>query len=240
MKKGRAGHHCHRSSPVVYVVDDDVQILTSVERLLGTVGLSCRPFTGGREFLTNVDLNRPGCVVLDVRLPGIGGSEVQRLLAERGSTLPVIFLTGHADVQLAVRVMKAGALEVIVKPFEGQALVDAVQQGIALDCRRRADQDIIRSIQERVDRLTDRERQVMALVVAGWPNRRIAVELGTSEKTVKAHRGHVMAKMKVRSIVELVRFADRLTTSTAPLSDALGEVPRPGPLEPRRSTRSAE
>lgn len=198
------------SSPVVYVVDDEPLIRTAVERLLSTVGLHTETFGEASSFLAEIDLDRNGCIVLDFRLPKMSGMEVYRQLHERGSTLPVIFLTGYADVPSAVRAMKAGAVDVLSKPIDSQALLDAIQQAILHDQQQRLEREALRRLQHRAERLTGREREVMSLVVAGWPNRRIAEELGTTEKTVKVHRGNVMEKMEAQSLAELVRIVDRL------------------------------
>jgi len=197
-------------SPVVYVVDDEPLIRAAVERLLSTGGLPSQTFGEASSFLSQIDLERNGCIVLDFRLPKMSGMEVYRQLNERGSILPVIFLTGYADVPSAVRAMKAGAVDVLSKPIDSQALLDAVQQAILHDQQQRLEREALRRLQLRAERLTGREREVMSLVVAGWPNRRIAGELGTTEKTVKVHRGNVMEKMEAQSLAELVRIVDRL------------------------------
>jgi FixJ family two-component response regulator len=209
------------ASPIVYVVDDEPMIRTAVSRLLGTVGLSCQTFGEASAFLADIDLERNGCVVLDFRLPHMSGMEVYRQLTERGSILPVIFLTGYADVSSAVRAMKAGAADVLSKPIDSQALLDAIQQAILHDLQKRSERDAVRRLRLRADRLTGREREVMSLVVAGWPNRRIAEELGTTEKTVKVHRANVMVKMEAHSLAELVRIVDRLGGSSVPQHRAI-------------------
>jgi len=196
--------------PTVFVVDDDPSLRTAVSRLIGSVGLPVRTFGSADEFLTHVDLSRPGCVVLDVRMPGASGLDLQDRLVTGGYTLPVIFVSAHADVALTVRAMRAGALQVFTKPFDDQALLDAIHEALAIDRQRRLDELETRELQERFATLTVREREVMRLVVTGMLNKEIASALGTTEKTVKAHRGQVVHKMQAHSVPDLVRMADRL------------------------------
>jgi FixJ family two-component response regulator len=201
--------------PVVYVVDDDPMVCRGVERLLDTIGLQSEVFTSADEFLASFDFERTGCAILDVRLHGVNGLEVQRRLTTRGATVPVIFLTGHADVSLAVRAMKAGAVDVLEKPIDSQALVDAVQQAIVIDTQRRADLAALTALRQRAAHLTAREREVMACVVSGRSNKVIADLLGATEKTIKVHRASVMAKMGAGSLPDLVRMVDRLALHDA-------------------------
>lgn len=201
------------SPPTVFVVDDDLRLRTAVSRLLSSAGLTVETFASADEFRRDIDPRRPGCLILDVRLPGSSGLELQDQLVENGYDLPVIFVTGHADVALAVRAMRAGALQVFTKPFDDQALLDAVHEALARDERHRATLRDLQELRERHGTLTAREQQVMTLVVTGRLNRQIAADLGTSEKTVKVHRAQVMRKMRADSVAELVRMADRLMSA---------------------------
>src|SRR5687767_14303380 len=197
-------------SATVFVVDDDRSVRTAMRRLLASVGLKCETFGSAGEFLQRVDSSVTGCVLLDVRMPGLNGLDLQRMLNAAGKDLPIIFVTAHADVPLTVRAMKAGALEVLTKPFDDQQLLDAVYQALEQERVRSQDRDELHSLRERFDTLTAREREVMGLVVTGLLNKQIAGELGTAEKTIKVHRAQVMHKMEADSLAELVRMADRL------------------------------
>jgi FixJ family two-component response regulator len=195
---------------VVFVVDDDPSMRTALEDLMSSVGLEVRAFAAPQEFLQSKPPDAPGCLVLDVRLPGMSGLTFQQELAKEGLTLPVIFITGHGDIPMSVRAMKAGAVEFLTKPFHDQDLLDAIHAAIERDRKRRREAVRVAELRERFATLTDRERQIMTLVAIGRPNKQIAAELSLSEMTVKVHRGQVMRKMRAGSLPELVRMADRL------------------------------
>jgi FixJ family two-component response regulator len=197
-------------TPTVFVVDDDPSVRTAVKRLLASVGLQCETFSTAADFLIRCERGVSGCLVLDVRMPGASGLDLQRILNQAETDLPVIFVTAHADVPLTVRAMKAGALEVLTKPFDDQALLDAVYQALEQERVRSHDREELHRLRDRFETLTAREREVMALVVTGLLNKQIAGELGTAEKTIKVHRAQVMHKMEADSLAELVRMADRL------------------------------
>jgi len=198
---------------VVFVIDDDPSMRAALEDLVSSVGLQVRLFASPQEFLQSNPSDTLGCLVLDVRLPGMSGLAFQNELARAGIALPVIFITGHGDIPMSVRAMKAGAVEFLTKPFHDQELLDAIHTAITRDKERRRGALIAVELQERYAALTERERQIMALVVAGRANKQIAAELDLSEMTVKVHRGQVMRKMKAGSLPELVRMADRLGAS---------------------------
>ena len=200
-------------SPTIFVVDDDPSVRTAVKRLLASVGLPCETFGTALEFLKRAEHGVTGCVLLDVRMPGLSGMDLQRILRADGYELPIIFVTAHADVPMTVRAMKAGAMEVLTKPFEEQALLDAVNQALERERVRMAAFEELQVYRERFDTLTAREREVMRLVVTGLLNKQVADTLGTAEKTIKVHRGQVMHKMQAKSFAELVRIADRLGLS---------------------------
>ena len=196
--------------PVVFVIDDDPSMRDSLQDLLQSVGMEARVFKSTQEFLRAERPDAPGCLVLDVRLPGQSGLDFQRTLAASGIELPIVFISGHGDIPMTVRAMKAGAVEFLAKPFRDQDLLDAIQGGIERDRARRGDAALVAQLRELFASLTEREREIMALVVAGRQNKQIAAELGVSEVTVKAHRGQIVRKMKAKSLPELVRMADRL------------------------------
>jgi FixJ family two-component response regulator len=200
----------NEEKPIVFVVDDDPSMRRSLDSLLRSVGLDVRLFASAPEFMQAARVDSPGCLVLDVRLPGMSGLAFQQELAKAGIALPIIFVTGHGDVPMTVRAMKAGAAEFLTKPFDDQVLIDAIHAAIERDRARRRDDAGIAVLRARYDQLTERERQVMGHVAAGWVNKRIADQLGLSVVTVKVHRGQVMRKMQAKSVAELVRMADRL------------------------------
>jgi FixJ family two-component response regulator len=198
------------SKAIVFVVDDDPSMRRSLESLLRSVGHEVRLFASAPEFMQAVRSDVPGCLVLDVRLPGMSGLAFQQELTKAGIALPIIFITGHGDVPMTVRAMKAGAVEFLTKPFDDQVLLDAIHAALERDRARRHDDARLAQLRARHEQLTERERQVMSHVVAGWVNKRIAAELGLSVVTVKVHRGQVMRKMQAKSVAELVRMADQL------------------------------
>ena len=195
---------------VVFVVDDDESMRRSLASLIRSVGLEARVFSSPHEFMCAERLEAPGCLVLDVRLPGMSGLAFQEELSKAGVALPIIFITGHGDVPMTVRAMKAGAVEFLTKPFDEQALLDAMHAAIERDRQRRRKAAALAEAQARYGTLTEREREVFRRVIAGRLNKQIAAELGLSVVTVKVHRGQVMRKMGAKSIVDLVRAAEEL------------------------------
>jgi RNA polymerase sigma factor (sigma-70 family) len=201
-----------RLIPVIHVVDDDDSFRTAVTRLLRAAGYEVRSYPTAGEFLLARRDNTPGCLVLDVRMPGPSGLELQEAFGRRNDTLPIIFLTGHGDIPMGVRAMKAGAADFLTKPVQRRVLLHAVQNALARDGESRKAREQDGTLRARSETLTPREREVFDLVAAGKANKQIAAELGTSERTVKAHRAQVMRKMQVTSLAELVHVADRLQT----------------------------
>jgi len=197
-------------SPTVFVVDDDHAVRESLRRLLTSVGITVEVFPTAQAFLAGRRADAPGCLVLDVRLPGLSGLDLQRELATTNATLPIIFLTGHGDIPMSVRAMKAGAIEFLTKPFREQDLLDAIRQAFERDRATRAERHEVAELRRRYDSLTPRERDVMTGVVAGRLNKQIAADLGSAESTVKEQRGQVMQKMQAGSVADLVRSAGRL------------------------------
>jgi RNA polymerase sigma factor (sigma-70 family) len=198
------------ANSIVFVVDDDASLRDALKSLIRSVGLRVELFASTQEFLQRKRPAVPCCLVLDIRLPGISGLDFQRKLAEANIFIPIIFITGHGDIAMSVRAMKAGAVDFLTKPFRDQDLLDAIQTGLERDRVRRERESDVAALRDRFDWLTPRERQVLPLVVAGLPNKQIAVEIGTSETTVKVHRSQLMRKMNANSLPELVRMAGKL------------------------------
>ena len=192
--------------PTVYIVDDDQAVRRAMELLMQSVGLSHEIFHSADEFLAGHSNDRAGCLVLDIRMPGLGGLELQEKLNEMGSTLPIIFITGHGDVPMAVEAMQKGAVDFIQKPFRDQELLDQIGEALKTDEERRSERARKAVVSERLDKLTRREKEVMDLVVTGKPNKVIAYELGVSQRTVEIHRARVMEKMQAKSLADLVRM----------------------------------
>jgi RNA polymerase sigma factor (sigma-70 family) len=199
------------ANATVFVIDDDAAMRDSLKDLIRSVGLRVELFASAQDFLRSEHPDVPGCIVLDVRMPGLSGLDLQRRLADAGLAIPIVFISGHGDIPMTVRALKAGAVEFLTKPFRDQELLDAIQQALDRDCQAREERAASEALRRRFVSLTPREREVMARVVAGLLNKQIAAELGTSENTVKTHRHQVMEKMGANSLPELVRMADRLT-----------------------------
>jgi FixJ family two-component response regulator len=201
-------------SPIVLIVDDDARMRAAMQRLLKTVDLESESFASPEEFLRHKFSNRPTCVLLDVRLPGMSGLELQSKLIEAGVSIPIIFVTSHADIPMAVKAMKSGAVEFLTKPFRDQDFIDAIQQALKRDREMKREQAEIAGLKERFAKLTVREREVMLLIVSGMLTKQIASSLGTTEVTAAVHRGQVMHKMQANSPAELGRMAEKLKLPT--------------------------
>jgi RNA polymerase sigma factor (sigma-70 family) len=197
-------------APIVFVVDDDPSVRSSLKFLLSTVGLQVETFDSAGSFLRKKPADAPSCLVLDVRLPGLSGLDFQRELAARNISIPIVFLTGHGDIPMSVRAIKAGAVEFLTKPFRDQDLLDAVRIALDRDRARREQEKEVTDIQRRFESLTSREQEVISMVVTGKLNKQIADQLGTAESTVKVQRSRAMEKMKAESLIDLVRMIEKL------------------------------
>jgi len=198
------------AQPIIFVVDDDLSMRTSTERLVRSAGFTVKTFGSAAEFLASPRPDGPACLVLDVRLPGQSGLDLQRELTASGVEIPIVFMTGHGDIPMSVRAMKAGAVEFLTKPYRKKALLDAIHASIERDRASRQERLEAAELRGRYEQLTPREREVMALVVAGLLNKQIAAELATAERTIKFHRAHIMQKMEAESLADLVRMAGQL------------------------------
>ena len=196
--------------PIVFVVDDDPSMREALADLIASVGLSVEAFKSAPEFLERRRPDAPACLVLDVRLPGLSGLDLQRELLRIEAPIPIIFITGHGDIPMSVRAMKEGAVEFLPKPFRDQDLLDAIQHAIEIDRVARQERTVVAALRRRYESLTKREREVMKLIVLGLLNKQIAARLGSSEVTVKMHRGQVMHKMKAESVIQLARMAEKI------------------------------
>jgi len=200
--------------PIVFVVDDDSSMREALTDLITSVGLLVEAFKSAREFLEHRRGDAPACLVLDVRLPGLSGLDLQRELVRTKAPIPIIFITGHGDIPMSVRAIKEGAVEFLAKPFRDQELLDAIQHALEIDRAARQERSLVAEVRRRYESLTKREREVMRLVLSGLLNKQIAGELGSSEVTVKMHRGQVMRKMKAQSLVQLVRMSEKIGISS--------------------------
>lgn len=197
-------------APIVFVIDRDPSVRRAIERLVESVGLRVGLFGSAQEFLLAKRPNLPSCLVLDIRLPGISGLDFQQELTETGVHIPIIFLTAHGDIPMTVRAMKAGAVEFLTKPLRDQDLLDAIQVALERDRSRRQREAGIAALRKRFELLTSREREVVAMVVSGMPNKQIAARIGTAENTVKVHRSRAMEKMQAESLADLVKMVERI------------------------------
>ena len=196
--------------PITHVVDDDASFRTAVTRLLRAAKYEVRGYASASEFLDSVPSTEPGCILLDLKMPRLSGLDLQESLAQMEERLPIVFLTGHGDIPASVRAVKAGALDFLTKPVPREKLFRAVQQALQVDAENRAESAVLREHHKRCEKLTVREKEVLAHVISGKLNKQIAFDLGTSERTIKAHRGSIMKKLNMQSIADLVRFAEEL------------------------------
>jgi FixJ family two-component response regulator len=202
------------TAPIVFIVDDDLSVRRTTERLVRTAGFNVQAFPSAREFLKNPRPGGPACLILDVRMPGLDGMQLQRELTQSGINIPIIFITGHGDIPMSVRAMKAGAVEFLTKPFRSQSLLEAIRSAIERDRSAYKERSESEALRERYEQLTAREREVMTLVVTGMLNKQVAGELATTERTIKFHRANIMQKMQVESLADLVRVAEKLGVSS--------------------------
>jgi FixJ family two-component response regulator len=198
------------TKPIVFVVDDDLSVRRSTERLIRSIGLEVQTFTSAREFLKSSRPKGPACLVLDVRMPGLSGMDLQRELARSEIHIPIIFITAHGDIPMSVRAMKAGAVEFLTKPFRSRSLLDAIRAAIDRDRAASNERSEIEALRQRYEQLTPREREVLVLVAAGLLNKQVAGELATTERTIKFHRAHIMQKTHAESVADLVRMVEKL------------------------------
>ena len=199
--------------PIVFLVDDDQLFRRSTERLIRTAGLNVQPFSSARDFLKSPRPEGPACLVLDVRMPGLSGMDLQRELVQSGFRIPIIFITGHGDIPMSVRAMKAGAVEFLTKPYRSRALLDAIHAAIERDQSAHKERSETGELHQRYEQLTPREREVLPLVAAGLLNKQVAGELATTERTIKFHRAHIMQKMRADSLADLIRMVEKLGSS---------------------------
>jgi len=200
--------------PIVFIVDDDPSVRRSTERLIRSAGLKVQTFASAREFLKHPRIEGPACLVLDVRMPGLSGMDLQRELIQAGIRIPIIFITGHGDIPMSVRAMKAGAMEFLTKPYRSRALLDAIHAAIERDRSAHQERSETGELRQRYEQLTPREREVLPLVAAGLLNKQVAGELATTERTIKFHRAHIMQKMRAESLADLVRMTEKLGLSS--------------------------